>query len=87
MKHSIKTAIAALWLVAAPLAITCWWARHPDAVPSPPLSFWRWLSDLTGACCCEAMADLELLYMLAASFTFVSLVTLAGWRLFRRRHT
>ena len=81
MKRSVKAA-----MIAAPLAITYWWARHPDAIPSPPIPFWLWLSDLTSAHCCEAMADLELLYMLATSFTFVSLGTLASWQLFRWLH-
>jgi hypothetical protein len=84
MKRAAKWGTVALWLLFATLGLTYWWGRHPQAIPSPPQGFWIWLGDVADAHCCEAMADVELYYMLAVAFLFASLCTFVAWRMLKR---
>jgi hypothetical protein len=87
MKRIAKFSAMVLWLLIATFGLTFWWGRHPQAVPSPPDAFWIWLGDAAEAHCCESMADLEIGYMLAASFLFVCLCTFIAWRMVKRLRT
>jgi hypothetical protein len=84
MKRIAKFGALALWLLFATFESAYWWGRHPQAVPSPPDAFWIWLDNLANAHCCEAMADVEIFYMLTVSFLFVCLCTFIAWRVFKR---
>lgn len=84
MKRVAKLGAVFLWLVFATLALVYWWARHPQAIPSPPEGFWIWLTDVADAHGCESVADVEFLYMLTVSFLFANLCTFVAWRILKR---
>ncbi|KDB09266.1 hypothetical protein LIG30_1747 [Burkholderia sp. lig30] len=86
MKRLARITAAVVWIAFASLALTYWWIRHPDLIPSPPLAFSLWLDRLFGAHDCESSGDVDLYYSLIASVLIVSLLTFACWRLFRWRH-
>ncbi|TKC83133.1 hypothetical protein FAZ69_25945 [Trinickia terrae] len=87
MKRTIEIGCVIAWLLLATLALAYVWGRHPDAIPPPPLSFSLWLNDLFDAHDAETSADVDLYYMLIASFLFASLCTFVAWRIFKRLRT
>ena len=84
MKRLVKVGAVILSLMFATLALTFWWARHPQAIPSPPDAFWIWLSNMAEAHSCESMGDLEVHYMLTGSFLLACFCTFVAWRIFKR---
>ncbi|MGV2289536.1 hypothetical protein AAHK20_12565 [Trinickia sp. YCB016] len=84
MKRAIKIGGVIVWLLFATFALAYVWGRHPDAIPPPPLEFSLWLNDLFDAHDAEASADVDVFYMLTASFLFASLCTFIAWHVLKR---
>ncbi len=62
MKKFLKFAAISFWLITVSLAFAALWVRSPSLwfinLPEP---VWKFLENITGATCCEGVADLEFL--------------------------
>lgn len=86
MKLSTKVTLLTLWLVAGTVILVSIWARHIDYVPSPPMVFSLWLSDLAGAKDADAESILDVHYMLVVSFLVLSFFTFIAMFIWKRIH-
>ena len=86
MKLSTKVTLLALWLLAGTVILVYLWARHVDYVPSPPMAFSLWLSNLAGAKDAEAEGVLDVHYMLVVSFLVLSFFTFIAMFIWKRIH-
>lgn len=86
MKRSTKITLVTLWLLAGTVILVSVWAKHIDYVPSPPMAFSLWLSDLAGAKDAEAQSILDVHYMLVVSFLVLSFFTFIAMFIWKRIH-
>ena len=84
MKRSTKITLVTLWLLVGTFILVSIWARHIDYIPSPPMEFSLWLSDLAGAKTADDEANLDVHYMLVVSFLVLSLFTFIAMFIWRR---
>ena len=82
MKKIFRISLIGLWVLFAAGFLTRWWLTSPaaQALPNFPESFWVWLIVSSGA----QKGDVAILVGLGMSLVIVSVLTLAGWFLWRR---
>ncbi|NML13430.1 hypothetical protein [Azohydromonas caseinilytica] len=87
MKKGLRLGLAILWVLSATILLTRLWLANPGAFPQVPQPFALWLVELYGSQNGEELADLEMWFSLAVSFSIVTLATLLGgfiWHRIRR---
>lgn len=86
MRKIVFFPILLLWIVFASLALTFFWSHYPEFAPFLSERQWFWLlSNMPGFWDGEAGHDLELIFYLSLAFAVVTLVTVMGIYVQRRR--
>jgi len=71
-------------VVLASLALGRWWMLRPESFPILPDTLWQRVMERFNPRCCEAVADVEALVVLATALAVVLAVTGIGWLIWRR---
>ncbi|MBT0961014.1 hypothetical protein [Denitromonas iodatirespirans] len=85
MKRLFLVLAVLAWIAAASVALTRLWFAYPDIFPALPGPWVSYLLDAYGAQNAEDVADLEILIGLAVSIPVVTLMTVVGLWVVRRR--
>jgi len=77
MRRALRLVLLLAWVVLASLALGRWWMLRPDTL-------WQRVMERFNPRCCEAVADVEALVVLATALAVVLAVTGIGWLIWRR---
>ena len=83
MKKTTRVSLIGLWMLLASGFLTRWWLTSPNAewMPNLPQPAWEWLIDQFDSG--NQKFNIEFWVIFGFSFLIVSLLTLAGWFLWR----